>query len=407
MIIPIGDQPNPRNFTPFVNYGLLAANIAVFVLVALPLMSRGVDPTDPAFRLYLFQLMRRYPGADPSVLAGMISAYDVLVIKWGYRPASPSVVTLFTSMFLHGGWVHLLGNMLFLWIYGDNVEHRLGRLGYLVAYLATGIAGTLSFAAFVSGPAGQVPLVGASGAISGVLGLYFLWFPRNKVRLLVFLFIIVDVWLVPARLVLGFYLLYDNVLPFVLQRGAASGVAHGAHIGGFIGGMALAFVLDRVHALRRDRHARKDVRSRADSQAPTIGRKNATTALIQAHGRGDYGSAVLTYLELPASERQQIPAPLAADLAEWLARGNEADGALAVYRRAINDHPRGPQLDRLLLGTGLVLLHGKRRPTAAYPYLLDVLDVDPSSANEQAARQALAEIASMQKLPISGRDQPN
>jgi membrane associated rhomboid family serine protease len=407
VILPIGDQPNPRNFTPLVTYALIALNVAVFVLISLPLMSQAADPNDPAFRLYLEQLMRQYPGVDPRRLAMSTSAYDVFVIQWGYRPAAPSFATLFSSMFLHGGWAHLLGNMLFLWIYGDNVEHRLGRLAYLVVYLLTGIAGTLSFALFVPASSGHVPLVGASGAISGVLGLYFLWFPRNKVRLFVFFIFYLDVWAVPARIVLGFYLLVDNLLPFLFGGGASTGVAHGAHIGGFVAGLAVAYGADRVKFLRRDRQARRGARTRTTAEVHQHPAANGAAAVVKAHARGERGEAVLGYLDLPSAERKTVPVAVAADLAEWLASNGEVDGALAIYRRAMHDHPRGPQLDRLLLGTGLLLLRGKQRPTAAYPYLLDVLDVDPSAENAQAARHALAEIAQMQKLPFGSRGEPN
>jgi membrane associated rhomboid family serine protease len=135
--------------------------------------------------------------------------------------------------------------MLFLWIYGDNVENRLGRFGYLLAYIGSGVAATLFFAIFV--PGSDVPMVGASGAISGVLGFYYLWFPRNQVKVFIFLFpFIMNTFLLPARLVLGLYLLLDNLIPFLVNSGTATGVAHGAHIGGFVAGLALAFGIDRL-----------------------------------------------------------------------------------------------------------------------------------------------------------------
>src|SRR5262249_14160366 len=163
-----------------------------------------------------------------------VSVYDLVVFTWGFRPAAPSLVDLFTCMFLHAGFLHLFGNMLFLWIYGDNVEHRLGHVRYLLWYLATGIAATLFHV--LGAPHSQIPLVGASGAISGVLGFYFVWFPRNRVRLLWLLPpFVMQVFEVPARLVLGVYLVLENLLPYLVVRGDA-GVAHGAHIGGVVGG---------------------------------------------------------------------------------------------------------------------------------------------------------------------------
>jgi membrane associated rhomboid family serine protease len=152
-------------------------------------------------------------------------------------------------MFLHGGWMHLAGNMLFLYIFGNNVEARLGSVPYLLVYLLTGVTATLFFAAFA--PGSQIPLVGASGAISGVLGCYFLWFPRNRVKTFIFLFpFLMTTVLLPARLVLGVYLILDNLLPFIINGGAGAGVAHGAHIGGFLGGLGLAYGFDRWRGIR-------------------------------------------------------------------------------------------------------------------------------------------------------------
>ena len=247
MLLPIGDTPNPP-LTPYVNYGLIGVNVAVFLLVSLPLMYSRPDIADPLLPQYLRAIGARGVFTAQDILSH-VSAYDLFAFRYGYRPAAPSALSLLTTMFLHAGWLHLIGNMLFLWIFGDNVEYRLGRLGYLLVYLGTGVAATLFFALFASGS--QLPMIGASGAISGVLGCYFLWYPRNRVKIFVFLFPLVTVFLVSARYVLAFFLLIDNLLPFLLTRGAASGVAHGAHIGGFVAGLGVAFVLDRLSALRR------------------------------------------------------------------------------------------------------------------------------------------------------------
>jgi membrane associated rhomboid family serine protease len=237
MLLPIGDTPNPR-MTPYIRNLLIIANIAVFLLVTLPLSFSRPDLTDPMLMEYLRVVGAR--GRIPvDLIMEHVSAYDLFVFRWGFRPSEFSIPTLFTSMFLHGSWLHLLGNMLFLWIFGDNVEARLGRIGFLLTYLATGVAATLFFTIFV--PGSEVPLIGASGAISGVLGCYFLWFPRNQVRTFIFLFpFLITTILIPARLVLGFYLVVDNLLPFLVDVGGGGGVAHGAHIGGFLAGLAIA-----------------------------------------------------------------------------------------------------------------------------------------------------------------------
>jgi len=244
VLLPLSDAPNPGG-RPYVTYGLIAANILVYLLVSLPLGARPPDTRSPVFQAYVELVRDRLPAGVPLRAAlATTSAYDLYVFEHGYKPAAPQVADLFYAQFLHGGFLHLFGNMLFLWIFGDNVEYRLGRVAYLLAYLATGVAATLFFALFAFGSA--VPLVGASGAISGVLGFYFLWFPRNTVRLFVFLFpFFMNVVAVRARLVLGAYLLVDNLLPFLISTGGGGGVAHGAHIGGFVAGLAGAWMIER------------------------------------------------------------------------------------------------------------------------------------------------------------------
>lgn len=243
MLLPIGDVPNPKT-TPYVNWLLIGINVAVFVAVTLPLSMARPDLGDPALLDYLKILGAR--GDLPvKLIYEHVTAYDLLVFRHGFRPAEFSVVSMFTAMFLHGGWLHLAGNMLFLWIYGDNVEHRLGHFSYLLAYLVAGLAATLFFAMFV--PDSQIPMLGASGAISGVLGFYFLWFPRNQIKVFVFLFpLIMTTVLIPSRIVLGVYLVLDNLLPFLATAAEGSGVAYGAHIGGFLAGLGMALVVDRV-----------------------------------------------------------------------------------------------------------------------------------------------------------------
>ncbi len=237
MFFPFADTPNPPGYSPATR-GLIILNVAVFILFTLPLSMTAPDLSDPWLVEYLKSI-----GINNSTQLRQVwdhlSAYQAFVYQYGFRPADPSVLTLFTSMFLHGNLLHLGGNMLFLWIFGDNVEYRLGSIRFLIAYLSCGVLATLFFTLFASGA--NIPLVGASGAISGVLGAYFVWFPYNRVKTFVFLFpILMDSIYLPARLVLGFYILVDNILPFLFASSGAGGIAHGAHIGGFVGGVALA-----------------------------------------------------------------------------------------------------------------------------------------------------------------------
>lgn len=243
MLLPISDHPNPRG-VPWMTAALVAANVLVFALVTLPMAAQRPDPQDPLLYAYLRAIADTLPpGVALLDVARQTTLYDLFVFQFGFRPAAMSVLTLFTSMFLHGSLLHIAGNMLFLWIYGNNVEHRLGPVGFLAWYLLAGIAATAFQSAFNLGS--QIPLIGASGAISGVLGFYFVWFPGHTVRMFAFLFpFFVGTLYVPARIVLAIYLLVDNLLPFLVATGAG-GIAHGAHIGGFVAGLAAALVMGR------------------------------------------------------------------------------------------------------------------------------------------------------------------
>ncbi|MDE0831444.1 MAG: rhomboid family intramembrane serine protease, partial [Vicinamibacterales bacterium] len=141
MILPLGDEPNPSS-VPVVTYALIAVNCAAYLFVTLPLSFVGPEPGDPVVVEYLTALQQAMsrplsPRAVDAIMRGL-SQYDLFVFQWGFRPVAPQTLDLFTAMFLHAGFFHLAGNMLFLWIYGDNVEHRLGRMRYLIAYLGTG-----------------------------------------------------------------------------------------------------------------------------------------------------------------------------------------------------------------------------------------------------------------------------
>lgn len=388
MFLPIGDTPNPRT-TPVATYLLIGLNVAIFLLVSLPLTARSPDLADPMLLEYLRSLGVR-GGISAQQILAHLSDYDLFVYQYGYRPGAPSLLTLFTAMFLHGGWMHLAGNMLFLWIFGDNVEHRLGHLGFLLVYLVTGIAATLFFALFV--PHSQVPLVGASGAISGVLGLYFLWFPRNQVKVFIFLFpFIMNTFLIPARLVLGFYLLADNLLPFLLSRGGEGGVAHGAHIGGFIAGLGIAWGIDRFPLWRSATSVRPASSDRG---------KEGGTALpeqIAGHLReGNPAWAAAKYFSLASrADRLQVPAPVVLELGEYLLSGGAYAQALSLFRRFIGERPADPQIARAYLGAGRAQLHIPRAATSAYHYFLSALD---TARSDEVAEEARLHLRAIERL---------
>ncbi|MEO0484282.1 MAG: rhomboid family intramembrane serine protease [Pseudomonadota bacterium] len=207
-MFPIRDH-NPSTQVPFVTYALIVVNAAVF-LSYLPLFG----DEDALYQIYL---------------------------EWGLVPALFSSGEgwggLFTSMFLHGGWMHILGNMLFLWIFGDNMEEAFGHTGFLAFYLASGVAAGLAQVGM--DPASTVPMVGASGAIAGVMGGYLLLFPRARIDILLILVILIRIIPIPAYVMLGVWFAFQ-LIAGIATDAAGSGVAYWAHAGGFVAGMILA-----------------------------------------------------------------------------------------------------------------------------------------------------------------------
>ena len=382
MFLPVGDIPNPRS-TPWVTYALIAINIAVYALVTIPLSLMRPDLNDPLLLDYLNALNLHGDWPIQSLL-DQVSAYDLAVFRYGYRPAHPALLNLVTAMFLHGGWLHLAGNMLFLYIFGDNVEYRMGRWRYLLGYLGAGIAATLFFALFV--PGSQVPLIGASGAISGVLGFYFVWFPRNQVKVFVFLFpLLMTHVMISARLVLWFYLLVDNLLPFLLTGSEGGGVAHGAHIGGFLAGMGLAAASDRLPAMLQLKGPRVS-RARANLV-------DAVTDIVRAIERGDVAHAAARYATLESrAQRGQLATANLLIIGRHLLAHDQPELALTVFRRLIAERPGDAGLDQAYLGAGQAMLRKKHGDTAAWHYFLTAIDLARTADVAAAARQGLREI---------------
>jgi len=211
-MIPLRDD-NPRRSFPILTVGLIAINVMVWLYEFL-LQSSG----ERAFLEFLYQW-----ALIPS---------NLLADPVGAAP------TLISSMFMHGDWMHIIGNMVYLWVFGDNIEDTLGKGLFLPFYFASGLAA--SFAQIMINPASDVPNIGASGAIAGVLGAYLVLFPRAKVQTLTFIFGWGRMMMLPAIYLLGFWFILQ-LLPGVLSIGAAGGgVAYFAHIGGFIaGGLAM------------------------------------------------------------------------------------------------------------------------------------------------------------------------
>jgi membrane associated rhomboid family serine protease len=233
-MIPIGDH-DERQGLPIVNLAIIAINVLVFVLLQLPsdafTMGFSVIPKEITHGIDLI-------GPVQIALPDGTSA----VIDEAPGP-SPIWLTLFTSIFMHGGWTHLGGNMLFLFIFGDNVERLFGSLKYLVFYLVCGVVAAL--AQVYSSPESVIPSLGASGAISGVLAAYLLNFPQNPIRVLLVFGFFVLVRTVPALLMIGLWFLiqFVNGIGSIAVSTQTSGVAYWAHIGGFAAGLVLALAL--------------------------------------------------------------------------------------------------------------------------------------------------------------------
>jgi membrane associated rhomboid family serine protease len=236
-MLPIGDDDNPSPMFPLVNLVLIAISVVVFLYqLVSPDFTNGFSAV-PAEITTGHDLIGQFP---IPLGDGTMAVIDEA------RGPSPIWLTLLTSMFMHGGWTHLGGNMLFLFIFGDNVEKAFGHLRYLAFYLVCGLVASL--AQVYSGPDSVLPSLGASGAIAGVLAAYLVLFPANRVRVLLGYFVTT----VPAVAMIGLWALIQLANGFAATSMSAQtgGIAYMAHIGGFAAGLILAFVL-RPFADRR------------------------------------------------------------------------------------------------------------------------------------------------------------
>ena len=388
MFLPLGDYPNPTK-PQWITRILIGINVAVFLFVTLPLESQELTEEDLSDRAVArtVEEIRAVTGHPPA------TRYDLLVWNYGYVPGRPDLLGLLFCMFLHAGWLHLLGNMLYLWIFGDNVEARLGPVAYVAAYLASGVVATLSFA--VMNADSMIPLVGASGAISGVLGFYLLWYPHNQIRVLVFFFIITLVH-IRALWVLGFYVVVDNLLPLLATQGQGGGVAYGAHLGGFLAGLAGAFLFNRVKGAPAGtsfgvpRPQRWSPKQGGTPQAPPE-RPAVTFDAAIRDGRMEDAAHAFARMAREGGERPDPDGVF--KLARWLYENSFIQDAAAVFRYYIRNYPHGDDLDRVHLGLGILLSRRLSQPVAAREHLLNAIDlVKGDSAIAQTARDELQRI---------------
>jgi len=236
-MIPLKDD-TPRLSSPLLNYFLIAANLAVF------LFQISLDKAAQGQFVYLLALVPAHVTSAFSAVLGVAPAHSHAA------PALPAFLPLLTSMFLHAGWWHLICNLWFLWVFGRNLEDGMGHFSYLVFYLLCGVVAAL--AQTIATPLSSVPTVGASGAIAGVMGAYFVRYPRARVLMLVPFFFVFFVWL-PAWVVLGYWFILqflNGVGTSLVGSVAETGIAFWAHVGGFVAGVLLA----RVFPARRRRY---------------------------------------------------------------------------------------------------------------------------------------------------------
>jgi membrane associated rhomboid family serine protease len=240
-MIPLRDE-NPTLSTSVATFAIIAANAAAWVFV------QGLG-AEPALARSVCEL-----GAIPGGLLGTVAPDVAVQVGPGVEcvVGKPGWYTLATSMFMHGGWFHILGNLWFLSVFGDNVEDSMGPVRFAVFYLLCGVAATLAH--IVSSPASAVPVVGASGAIGGVMGAYAALYPRAPVHMLLPLGFIFTRIVVPAYAMLGYWFLLQVIGGIPALHGVGAGVAFWAHVGGFLAGIALIpffRVRERVEAHRR------------------------------------------------------------------------------------------------------------------------------------------------------------
>src|SRR5262245_14874802 len=250
MVLPLYDDNSDRRITPVVNYAIIALNILVFVLL------QGIGTNDAFTYSFSTVPLEFITGHDVVTAARTVT--DPLTGQHfnmpGLGPTPGSVyLTLFTSMFMHGGIAHIAGNMLFLWIFGDNVEDRMGHVRYLIFYLVCGVLASLAHvittAMFATDPQSLlIPSLGASGAISGVLGGYLLLYPKRRVTVILFR-ILTDV---PAYVAIGIWFAFQLISGLGILGGGSQqgGVAYAAHVGGFVAGLVLIKVFDIGHNKR-------------------------------------------------------------------------------------------------------------------------------------------------------------
>ena len=352
MIIPLGTDSRLRQ-TPYMNWALIGANVLVFVL---------------------FQHLRRLHG-HWTIDLGQID--DLSASELDLSPVAPRLYAFVSYAFLHAGWMHLLGNMLFLYIFGNNVNDKMGHIGYLGFYLAGAVFAGLAYVLMQSG---RAPVIGASGAIAAVTGAYLVLFPRSNVRVFYFWYFFGE-YEIPSFWFILFFFGQDVFLNFA----GNTNVAHVAHIGGTIFGFGVCCVLLALQLLPRDqfdvvallqrwnrRRQYRDMvskgfnpfeygaRERSDGPPPPPDPKqeqimNVRGAILEAAARHDSATAAHLYLQLKQLDPQQaLPKQAQLDVANQLAGEQHYAQAAEAYETLLRAYPKADRLEELELMLGLI-----------------------------------------------------
>jgi membrane associated rhomboid family serine protease len=239
-VIPYRDE-NPTTLPPIVTVGIIALNVIAWLFIEGAGAGRAVDAAVCNYGLIPGEILQRVPpGSGVEMAPGVVCAVD----------PSPQYWTVLTSMFMHGGWMHLIGNMVFFWVFGNNIEDAMGHVRFALFYIMCGVAAAATQVLVT--PSSTVPMVGASGAISGILGAYLLLYPRVRVHAVVFLGFYVTSIAIPAFVMLGYWIVLQ-LLSSLSSLGArqTGGTAFFAHIGGFAAGLVLIRLFARREYLER------------------------------------------------------------------------------------------------------------------------------------------------------------
>ena len=373
---PIRDEFGIKRI-PFVNYTIIVVNVLIF---------------------FLF---------------GFRESYQYIVNEYGFIPARFSWLSVFTSMFLHGGLMHLIGNMWYLYLMGDNLEDRWGHLQYLIFYLFSGIIAALFYGAFTYGDAREIPSIGASGAISGILGAYVVLFPKSRITFWYYFFVFFRIYSGTFDIFAWFWISFWFVQQFAgmltgINSGATAGIAFGAHVGGFLAGLAIAFMTKSYQKMRYIKNISAGCTALSaisgelplriipfDEQIKVYNTEKEIARLIENNDEREaailYGEALRKYVDI------SIPLSYEYKFAEILQNLKLNEEAICAYKRFIRKNPFSALADNALYNLGKIYLEKGEKEKAKECFRQIVLFY-PYSEIYDAARYALENI--IRKHPV-------